>query len=317
MLDQRHLDELFEIDDSVVSALRPDVGNASKDRLEAWTSRIGGLNQFGVEYLLPRIRQRISGEWPRWTQRRCGHLDMPEAELRALVEGLRPWPVPFPFGDGIEAIRNVDVARGAAQRILYRRDLICKTVITWLGRRAADTSVLDIGCNCGFFGLDLADQGVGHVHGIDLRGHNITQADFLAEHFGVHNVDFEVRDVDTLDRAEQWDVVLNLGVLYHVINPLQFIRQTYELCRHFAVIDTVVHREPVSAYFLVGQRDITHVGEGRYHYELRPTYRAAIDTILYAGFREVIEVVGEVVGDAATPHELYRNGRRRCFIAIK
>jgi 2-polyprenyl-3-methyl-5-hydroxy-6-metoxy-1,4-benzoquinol methylase len=310
------LHELFEIDESVVSALRGCVGDGgtSKDQLEAWGRRIGGLDQFGIEYLLPRIRTRIYGEWPAWTRRRRGHLDMSLAELRAIVEQLRPWAVPFPFGDGIEAITDGDVARGAAQRILYRRDLICATVATLLGPAAAETRVLDIGCNCGFFSLDLADRGVGLVEGIDIRANAIRQANFLAEHFGITNVSFAVRDVDTLSSAEQWDVVLNLGVLYHVINPLQFVQQTYDLCRRFAIIDTVVHREPVSAYFLVGDRNVLNFGEGRERYELRPTYRGAIDTIRYAGFREVVEIVGD---DAAIPHELYRNGRRRCFLAIK
>jgi hypothetical protein len=161
--------------------------------------------------------------------------------------------------------------------------------------------------------MDLAERGVGHVQGIDLRPNNIAQAQFLAEHFGVDNVAFAVSDVDALGTAEQWDVVMNLGVLYHVVNPLQFIRQTYELCRSFAIIDTMVHREPVSGYFLCGDIDVTNPGQGRESYELRPTYRGAIDTIRYAGFRDVFEIVG----DAETPHEFYSNGSRRCFLAIK
>ena len=316
MLDVEQLRDLFTLDESRFSAIDDAAALKSQDRLHAWTKRLGGLNQFGVEYLLPRIRQKIDREWPPFTQRQRGHLDMSVDDLRAAVEKMRPWPVPFPFGDGIKAIPEdigFDGGPEAALRILYRRDLICKTVATLLGADAASTSVLDIGCNCGFFSLDLADRGVGHVQGIDLRRHNIRQANFLAEHFGVDNVEFAVRDVDTLDSAEQWDVVLNLGVLYHVVNPLQFIRQTYELCRRFAIIDTVVHREPVAAYFLIGDRDVIRPGEGRESYELRPTYRAAIDTIRYAGFREVIEIVGE----SETPHELYDNGRRRCFLAIK
>ena len=40
----------------------------------------------------------------------------------------------------------------------------------------------------------------------------------------------------------QFDVVLNLGLLYHVVNPLQVIRRTYELCREFAIIDAGTER---------------------------------------------------------------------------
>jgi SAM-dependent methyltransferase len=238
---------------------------------------------------------------------------MSAGNLRAAVAELRPWTVPWEFADGINAIVDVHVAQPAAHRILYRRDLISKTVATLLGSDAAHTRLLDIGCQGGFFSLDLAERGVGHVTGIDLRANNVAQARFVAEHFGVDNVEFEVCDVDTFGSAARWDVVLNLGVLYHVVNPLQFIRQTYELCRHFAIIDTEVHREPVSAYFLVGDMDIANPGEGRESYEMRPTYRGAIDTIRYAGFRDVIEIVG----DTETPHERYKIGSRRCFLAIK
>jgi hypothetical protein len=93
-----------------------------------------------------------------------------------------------------------------------------------------------------------------------------------------------------------------LGVVYHVVNPLPFIHQTYELCNRFAIIDTVCHREPVSGYFIFGDKDVGQYTEGRESYELHPTYRGVIDTIRYAGFREVFEVVG----DAERPHPLGR-----------
>jgi SAM-dependent methyltransferase len=314
MQDVQRLRDLFDVDDRIVSALPDDVGGEapSKERIAAWTRLIGGYEQFGIEYLLPRLRQKITAEWPAWTRRRPS--DGSLADLRERVEAMRPWLMTFPFGDGIVPVPDPEVARVSADAIRYRRDLVCEPILALLGSDAVDTTVLDIGCNCGFFSLDLADRGVGHVRGIDLRRHSIRQANFLAELCGVPNVEFAARDVDSLDSADQCDVVLNLGVLYHVVNPLQFVRQTYELCRRFAVIDTVVHREPVPAYFLVGERDSNwHFGEGRESYELHPSYRAVIDTLRYAGFRDVVEVVG----DAERQHPLYARGSRRCFIAMK
>jgi len=236
-------------------------------------------------------------------------------DLRVAVQELGPWNIPLRMAEGVSTMPNATLVEAAVAtaRILYRRDLIGGTVAALLGDDASQTSVLDIGCNNGFFSLDLADRGVGRVRGVDLRPENIAQAQFLAEHYGVGDVVFEVSDADALAPGEQWDVVLNLGVLYHVVNPLQFIRQTYELCTQFAIIDTVCHREPVSAYVMFGEKDVAHYSEGREVYELHPTYRAAIDTIRYAGFREVFEVVGE----ADRPHPFYRDGERRCFLAIK
>lgn len=149
------------------------------------------------------------------------------------------------------------------------------------------TTVLDIGCHCGLFSL--------------------------AEHYRIENAIFEVRDADDLPSDVQWDVVLNLGVLYHVLNPFEFIRQTFDLCRSFAAIDTVCHTEPVSGYFVMGDKDVNVTAEGRESFELHPTYRAVIDTIRHAGFREIFELVGR----AEIPHDLYATGNRRCFLAIK
>jgi SAM-dependent methyltransferase len=336
MSDMDRLVELFEVDGSVVSALpddalamdrwkvhatsrglRPDAERSPvTERLWARKdyARSQGL-QFGVEYLVPRIRQEIHGAWPAFTQRRRGHLDMSRADLHAAVAELRPWTIPYQLADGVNVspYRNVAAAEVVVQRLLYRRDLISQTVSALLGSDAAQTSVLDIGCQNGFFSMDLADLGVGQVKGIDLRPNNIAQAHFLQEYFGVENVEFSVCDIDALGSREQWDVVVNLGVLYQVVNPLPFVRRTYELCRRFAVIDTVTHREPISGYFLVGERDVSNPGEGRESYELHPTYRGAIDTIRYAGFRDVLEIVG----NAETTPEVYQTGQRRCFLAIK
>jgi hypothetical protein len=58
---------------------------------------------------------------------------------------------------------------------------------------------------------------------------------------------------------------------------------------------------------------VSVTAEGRESYELHPTYRAVIDTIRHAGFREIFEVVGR----SEIPHDLYAAGSRRCFLAIK
>jgi hypothetical protein len=91
------------------------------------------------------------------------------------------------------------------------------------------------------------------------------------------------------------------------------MRQTYALCRRFAIIDTLCREEAMSAYVLLGGKDVSKPTEGREHIEFHPTYRGAIDTIRYAGFSEVLEIVGT----ANPPHDLYEKGSRRCFLAVK
>jgi SAM-dependent methyltransferase len=312
-VDIARIRDVFAVDDVTVSSLtRPDLSSTSQERYQSWVQRIGGPQQLEVEYLLPRIHQKIEPSWPSFVT------DHPPSnrstdELRAEVERLGPWSIPFPLEAGLTTMADDMIAAVTEHRMLFRRDLIGKTVAGALADGAPNATVLDIGCNSGLFSMDLIERGIGRVSGVDLRPKNIAQAQFLAQHYGVEGADFRVTDVDDLEAGTQFDVVLNLGLLYHVVNPLQVIRRTYELCREFAIIDTVCHREAVSGYFIFGNKDVDLPEEGREVYELHPTYRGAIDTIRYAGFREVYEVVG----DAEKPHDLYRIGGRRCFLAVK
>jgi SAM-dependent methyltransferase len=282
----------------------------SQERYMAW--RFG--KDFPAEYLLPHITRDIKREAPRFMDDPKGNLELPLSALRDRVREHNPWFLPFRMRDDFYTMDMTSpLANDAADRVQFRSELIVGTVERLLGDDIGDTTVLDIGCNDGFFSLDMAYRGAKHVDGIDLRPKNIAKARFLAEHYGIDNVQFDASDADAFEPGRQWDVVLNLGVLYHVVNPLQFIRQTYRLCRRFAIIDTIVHHEPISGYVLFGDKNIYKPAEGREAWEFHPTYRGAIDTIRYAGFSEVIEILG----DADPPHDYYAAGGRRCFLAIK
>ncbi|HZV34212.1 MAG TPA: TIGR04290 family methyltransferase [Verrucomicrobiae bacterium] len=82
-------------------------------------------------------------------------------------------------------------------------------------------SVLDIGCNAGFYSLEMKRRGAGRVVGIDSDPAYIAQAKFAAEVCGAE--DIELRQLSVYDLAqlgEKFDVVLFMGVLYHLRHPL-------------------------------------------------------------------------------------------------
>jgi SAM-dependent methyltransferase len=306
----------LEISDrNLRSTIPPQIDESRPERSRERYGNWHGQHQFPAEYLLAHIDRRSSATWPAPfmvdRQRRSG---TSSPDLRATVAKLAPWFVPFRLDDGTCTLpMSVPDTQRKASRIMFRRDLITGTVQELLGEELAKTTVLDIGCNSGFFSLDIAHRGAQHVDGIDLREENIAQAEFLANHYGLDKVAFRVLDADQIPTGQRWDVVLNLGVLYHVVNPLQFLQQTYQLCRRFAIIDTICHTEPVSAFVLLGDKNTSSASEGREAWEFHPTYRGAIDAIRYAGFSDVIEVLGY----GEVPHPLYDDGERRCFLAIK
>src|SRR5687768_1903481 len=81
-------------------------------------------------------------------------------------------------------------------------------------------SVLDIGCNAGFYAQEMKRRGASRVLGIDSDPHYLRQAKFAAEQAGV---DIEYRLMSVYDAArlrERFDLVIFMGVLYHLRHPL-------------------------------------------------------------------------------------------------
>jgi tRNA (mo5U34)-methyltransferase len=81
-------------------------------------------------------------------------------------------------------------------------------------------SVLDIGCNAGFYSIEMARRGAERVVGIDSEDIYLEQARFAAE---VEDCNIEFRNLSIYQVAElkeQFDWVLFMGVLYHLRHPL-------------------------------------------------------------------------------------------------
>jgi tRNA (mo5U34)-methyltransferase len=101
-------------------------------------------------------------------------------------------------------------------------------------------TALDIGCNAGFYSFELARRGA-HVTGIDADEHYLRQARWAAELFDVGaSVRFEQRGVYELARGdEQYDLVLFLGVLYHLRYPLLALDAVAASARRLVVFQTL------------------------------------------------------------------------------
>jgi tRNA (mo5U34)-methyltransferase len=81
-------------------------------------------------------------------------------------------------------------------------------------------SVLDIGCNGGFYSIEMKRRGAARVVGIDSDEDYLAQARFAAEVTG-HEIEFRLLSVyDVGALRERFDIVLFLGVLYHLRHPL-------------------------------------------------------------------------------------------------
>jgi tRNA (mo5U34)-methyltransferase len=81
-------------------------------------------------------------------------------------------------------------------------------------------TVLDIGCNGGFYSIEMKRRGADRVVAVDTDERYLAQARFAADVAGV-DIEFRTMSVYELpDLEERFDIVLFMGVLYHLRHPL-------------------------------------------------------------------------------------------------
>lgn len=148
-------------------------------------------------------------------------------EIRARAEALGPW------------FHNIDLngVRTAPQHFLGDYP-----AVKWQRFKRAipedlsGRSVLDIGCNGGFYAIEMKRRGAKRVLGLDVDENYLAQARFAADVFGL---DIEFRNLSVYDVGaigERFDLVLFLGVLYHLRHPLLAL----DLIREHAAGDLLV-----------------------------------------------------------------------------
>lgn len=91
--------------------------------------------------------------------------------------------------------------------------------------------VLDIGCNGGFYSLEMKRRGARRVLGIDVDDRYLNQARFAAATLGMA-IEFEKRSVyEVAQIAGQFDYVFFMGVFYHLRYPLFALDQLVKKIR--------------------------------------------------------------------------------------
>lgn len=136
---------------------------------------------------------------------------MDQATIRARLRGLGDWFHNLDLG----GVRTApDHFLGDYPAVKWQR--FAHAIPQDLGGR----SVLDIGCNAGFYAMEMKRRGAACVVGIDADEGYLAQARFAAE---VTGLDIEFRQLSVYDvgaLGERFDIVLFLGVLYHLRHPL-------------------------------------------------------------------------------------------------
>ena len=118
-----------------------------------------------------------------------------------------------------------------------------------------DSYVLDLGCNEGLSSFVFADYGAKSVIGIEGREANITKAKFVKNSLKLNNVDFIKKDIRDFKYTKKFDIILALGILYHLDAPdvFNFIEKLHKLTNEVLIIDTHVAMVPKIKRYYKGQ----------------------------------------------------------------
>jgi SAM-dependent methyltransferase len=166
-----------------------------------------------------------------------------EREKAEIVKRFGPWTADnIDLGQGVWTIgadRN-EVAEARVERTVE--------LVRGFARRPLEgLRILDLACYEGGFPIAFARRGASVV-ALEAREQHAAKARFAARALGLDRLEIvegDVRDVGRLVEGP-FDVVLCLGILYHLDEPgpFELLASLGELCEHLIVVETQVSLKP-------------------------------------------------------------------------
>jgi tRNA (mo5U34)-methyltransferase len=136
----------------------------------------------------------------------------PDSDLQERIEALGPWFHNMDLG-GVETAPDHFLGNYPAVKF--------KRFAPHLPKDLSGRSVLDIGCNAGFYSVEMKRRGAERVVGIDSDDRYLAQARLAADVLRYDGIEFRKLDVYEVGAlGEKFDLVIFMGVLYHLRHPL-------------------------------------------------------------------------------------------------
>jgi tRNA (mo5U34)-methyltransferase len=160
---------------------------------------------------------------------------MEESLLKERVQKLGPWFHKVDLGNGVTT-KTESVFGEPADHPLTTWEYVKRV----LPEDLKGKSVLDIGCNGGFYAAEAAKRG-GQVLGVEAKGHHVAQAQFVNEVLGL-DMRFRKGSLYDLNPAVdgQFDLVLCLGVIYHLKHLVAGIERLFLMTRDQLILETAI-----------------------------------------------------------------------------
>ncbi len=171
-------------------------------------------------------------------------LTRPGLDRRTLERQIRARRLWYHDVEVCDGLRTRFPEDGNHNPVLERVDRSVAHLSTRLSRALGDDlsgrNVLDLGCADGGFSIRAARCGADRVVGIERNRQVCDRATFLAGVLGLEQVSFRCGSLETACPDEAFDIILFLGLVYHLISPLTVLHRLRRQCGQTLVITSAL-----------------------------------------------------------------------------
>lgn len=246
----------------------------------------------GIEGVEPKERARIEA-------------------LQREADSLAPWQYRYELAPGVFTPNSDEHHEWNA----LRRRMIMGALGAALGPNGFQgRSFLDGGCNAGLWSFEAHSAGATEIDAFDARPENIAKCEFIRETRGISQNELRFQEGNLYDmekRFEPHDVVLGLGFMYHLSDPIEIARQLASVTREVCVIDSNVNTQPGSVCVYRTEDSALHHNAVEASVMV-PNRNALIEMLQVGGFG----IVSQIQPPSWAP-VMYREGRRILLLAFK
>ena len=235
-------------------------------------------------------------------------------EIQAAIDSFQQWHYRFDLHGCITPIHKTEWTNRHNQREKYFFD----PLTNYCGGTLKGKRVLDIGCNAGYWALKAIEKQCDFVMGIDARDMHIQQAELVFNTLEIETSRYRFIKADVFDidfhRSGPFDIVLFLGLMYHISKPIELMEKIAAINSDFLVIDTFLSGAEGSVLEIGFEKTNDPRLAADREIVFRPTKQAVFDIVRQFGYNVFML---EPHFTDYTGSEVYRDGRRRAFMCAK
>ena len=161
---------------------------------------------------------------------------MTRAEILSGLKLLEPWFHQIDLGGGIFT-KTESVMGEPVDHPRETWEVIQRCLPADLRRK----SLLDVGCNGGFYCVEAKRRGARRVLGVDGQRQHVRQALFVRRVLGL-DLEFRRFSVYDLDPETigEFDITLALGLVYHLKHLVLGLERLYEVTKELLIVETAI-----------------------------------------------------------------------------